>query len=205
MKKKRDAMEYTPANDQVIVKIIKEPKKTAGGILIPDSVGYVEQGGESDFYKVEIIKYTDKAVAINPDLKEYKYGIVSIFAGSYLMTTEGSYKVIPAFMLVAMTNDDKFSVKNIVPTVNRILVREVPEEDTTETGIYVGDSTKDPREKETLEGKILKIGKLAEEDLNIDSTAIYDPFVGNVLPRLSDVEKNINYKVVHEHDIFVVY
>lgn len=205
MKKKRDAMEYTPANDQVIIKIIKEASKTAGGILIPDSVGYVEQGGESDFYKVEIIKYTDKAIEINPDLKDNKYGIVSIFAGSYLMTSEGSYKVVPAFMIIAATNDDQFSVNNIKPTANRILVKEVPEDDTTESGIYVGDATKDPREKETLEGKILKVGALAEENLTSDQTAVYDPYVGNVIPRLSDVEKNINYKVVHEHDIFVVY
>lgn len=205
MKKKRDAMEYTPANDQVIVKIIKESTKTAGGILIPDSAGYVEQGGEADFYKVEIFKYTDEAVKINPGLKEFKYGIVSIFSGSYLMTTKDSYKVVPAFMLVALTNDEKFSINNIIPTANRILVKEVPEEDTTESGIYVGDSNKDPREKETLEGEILKTGPLAKENLKISQTAVYDPYVGNVLPRLADVETNINYKVVHEHDIFVVY
>lgn len=205
MKKKRDAKDYTPVNDQVIVKIIKEASETAGGILIPDSVGYVEKGGDNDFYKVEIIKHTKEAEKINPSLKEFKYGLVSIYSGSYLMTKEGSYKVIPAFMLVAMTNDDKFSVKNIKPTANRILIKEQPEPETTESGIIVGETYKDPREKETLEGEILDMGPLAEQNLSVGKTGVYDPYVGNVLPRLTDVENKIKYKVVHEHDIFVVY
>jgi co-chaperonin GroES (HSP10) len=206
MKKKRNAKDYTPVNDQVIVKIRKEASKTAAaGILIPDSVGYVEKGGEGDFYKVDIIKYTGEAEKINPGLKEFKYGLVSIYSGSYLMTQEGSYKIIPAFMLVAMTNDEKFSAKSIKPTANRILVKEQPISETTESGIIVGEDYRDPREKETLEGEILGVGPLSKQDLPVGKTVVYDPYVGNVLPRLTDAENEIKYKVVHEHDIFVIY
>lgn len=205
MRKKRDAKDYTPVNDQVIVKIRKEASKTASGILIPDSVGYVEKGGDGDFYKVDVIKYTDEAEKINPGLKEFKYGLVSIYSGSYLMTSEGSYKIIPAFMLVAMTNDEKFSAKSIKPTANRILVKEQPAPETTESGIIVGEEYRDPREKETLEGEILDVGPLSKQDLPVGKTVIYDPYVGNVLPRLTDAENEIKYKVVHEHDIFVIY
>lgn len=204
MKKKRDADEYIPVNDQVIVKILKERSTTKGGILIPDSVGYSEQGGYADFYKVEIMKYTEKALEISPGLKDSKYGIVSIFSGSYLMTTKDSYKVVPAFMLVAVC-DYTFSIKSIKPTANRILVKEIQESDSTESGIYVGDEYSDPREKDTLEGEILGIGPLSKESLILGQTAVYDPYVGNVLPRLEDVEDNLNYKVVHEHDIAVIY
>ena len=201
MKKKRDVSEFTPINDQVIVKIIKESNKTKGGLLIPDSVGYSEQGGESDFYKVKIIKYAENAIEQNPELEKYEYGFVSIFAGHYLLTEKDSYKSVPAFMIVAVCDSD-FSLDSIQPTANRILVEEPKEEDTTESGIYVGEM-KDPREKEYKEGKILKKGSLVKfKDLEQGKLAGYDPYVGNELPRLKTSKK---LKTIHDHDITIVY
>ena len=230
MKKKRDVSEYTPMNDQVIVKIIKERTKSSGGILLPDGSGFADQGGDSDFYKVEVVKYTDKALEINPDLTNHKYGLVSIFSGHYLMTTEGSYKSIPAFMLVAMTNEVSFSAESMNPTINRILVKEIPESDQLASGLFIAGDMEDPREKDTKEGEIISIGILAKENLNPGQTAIYDPYVGNILPRLINMEEvnittyerkqevdgpvehepvvkkeKVTYKVVHEHDITLVY
>jgi co-chaperonin GroES (HSP10) len=201
MKKKRDISEFTPINDQVIVKIIKESNKTKGGLLIPDNAGYVEQGGEADFYKVKIIKCAPGAYEVNPELKDHEYGFVSIFAGHYLLTEKDSYKTVPAFLIVAVA-DSEFSMDSIKPTANRLLVEEPEEEDTTESGIYVGD-LQDPREKEYREGKVIKIGSLNKfEELKENSVAIYDPFVGNVLPRLNTNKK---LKTIHDHDVTVIY
>ena len=182
MKKKRDISAYTPINDQVIVKIIKEQTSTESGILLPDSGGFAEQGGDADFYKVEVIKCSEKALEINPDLKDSKFGLVSVFSGHYLMTTKNSYKSVPAFMIVAVTQDDEFAANTIKPTCNRILVKEIPEADQTESGIFIGVDENDPRVKDTKEGEIIQIGALCKENLKPGNVAIYDPYVGNKLP-----------------------
>lgn len=201
MKKKRDVNEFTPVNDQVIVKIIKEANISQGGILLPDGGGFAEMGGDADFYKVEIIKYGEKSLETNPELENYKYGFVSVFSGHYLMTKKDSYKVVPAFMIIAVCNKD-FSLDSIKPTANRILIEETPESENTESGIYVGDMA-DPRDKEYLEGNIVGLGDLVNfKDIKKDMVAIYDPFVGNSIPRLST---NKIYKTIHDHDITVVY
>jgi co-chaperonin GroES (HSP10) len=230
MRKKRDVSEFTPVNDQVIVKIIKERSSTDSGILLPNADGYDEVGRDPEYYKIEIIKCSDRALKENPDLKDHKYGFVSIFTGHYLMTKADSYKSVSAFLIVAVTNDNEFTADSIKPTCNRILVKELPKSDQLENGLFISNDVSDPRVKDTNEGVVIKIGDSCLEKIEAGKTAIYDPYVGNLLPRLTKVEEvdvigyerkqdikgpiehepvtrkeKVTYKVIHEHDITVVY
>jgi chaperonin GroES len=92
---------------------------------------------------------------------------------------------------------------NIRPLYDRIVVKRVEDQETTQRGIFIPDSAKEkPQEGEVLavgHGKRLEDGKLVALDLKVGDRVLFGKYSGSEI-KLSDTE----YIIMREDDVLGV-
>lgn len=83
----------------------------------------------------------------------------------------------------------------IRPLGDRVLIELVEQEETTASGIVLPDSAKEKPQ----EGKVVAVGKDAEEDIKVDDRVIYSKYAG------TEVEYDgKEYLIMSKNDILAV-
>ena len=93
---------------------------------------------------------------------------------------------------------------NIRPLYDRIVVKRIDDQETTQRGIFIPDSAKErPQEGEVLavgHGKRLEDGKLVALDLKVGDRVLFGKYSGSEI-KLS----NIEYIIMREDDVLGVF
>ena len=83
----------------------------------------------------------------------------------------------------------------IKPLGDRVVIELVEQEETTASGIVLPDSAKEKPQ----EGKVVAVGKDAEDELKVDDRVIYSKFAG------TEVEYDgVEYLILGKNDILAV-
>src|ERR1041385_5111542 len=95
-------------------------------------------------------------------------------------------------------------IMNIRPLYDRIVVKRIDDQETTQRGIFIPDSAKEkPQEGEVLavgHGKRLEDGKLVALDLKVGDRVLFGKYSGSEI-KLS----NIEYIIMREDDVLGVF
>lgn len=196
----------SPARGRLVVKLLRWPSQSGGGILMTDNYTMVR----AEQYITEVIK-------IGAGTSSAEVGdlvIVSMYSGHHLHTKNDKLKVIQESDIVAFMKDPKegarFDPETYTPGIGYVLVKfgEVLE-NVTAAGVIHGEvKTTSKADVATVSAEIVALGAPGEyqevfDELSIGDTVVFESYVGLPLASL-DITSKITYKVLYAFDVLGV-
>ena len=183
--------------DRVLVHIKKLPKVTESGIITGQTNEFSSTRLDIDNYIGEVIDFGDEQAVHkhSPGLKKGEFAMFSQYAGYHIPTGRDTFaKVIHSHDIHCKVQEPmKFNKEQVTPTGERLLLEVMPPEETTESGIIIGEAEKDPRELDTEKCIVRGVGPQAKE-FKVDDVVFIPAYVGNNVVLDDGTElKTVNY------------
>ena len=169
-----------PKNNNVLVEIMRL-KEVVEDVFVGNQNSVETDAQPTEFYVGKAHKFgpTANIKGQCPELKENDLVIFSNWSGIAATTTDAYSKVIPGANIVAITKSLEMKLEDLKPTGARVLVEVIEDSKVDENGVF-NDKAEDPREVDTMKGKVISLGAEAMK-LEIGETVYFNSFVGNLI------------------------